>query len=247
MITIRIEQAVFTSKIQQYQKLTGKKIGDVVREQAKLVAQELTKLTYPASASVGKRRVDIDVNRVYLKNSWFEEKFQFKNKKLGERVIDAVRSKNTSAVETIFSKSAKLRLIRVEPFDKGTHARLRRNGRILVPNPRSMPLQQQGQVKAFLNEKKKQVGTAKSGWAQCAALLGKSAPGWLNKSGTGAIKDNSHSENPSITLTNKVSYFSRLNEKANIVSRALAGRAKIMIKSAERQLELAAKQAGLAK
>jgi hypothetical protein len=240
----RVETAVFTQKIQEYQRLTGKAMGEVVREQARLLADSLTKLTYPASASVGKKRVEIDINRVYLKNSWFEDKFQFRNKKLGERVIDAVRSRNEANVETIFSKSAKLRLIRVEPFDKGTHARLRRNGRIRVPDPRSMPLTQQGKVAALVNEKKKQVGTAKAGWAQCAAALGKSVPGWLAKAGTGAIIDNSTGADPSITLINKVGYFSRLNDKANIVSRAMQGRARIMIKSAEKQLALAAKQAG---
>src|SRR5882757_8630838 len=119
MFSVRIQTAVFTSKIQEYQKLTQKAMGDVVLEQSRLLADRLTKLTFPATASVGKRRVDIDIARVYLRNSWFEEKFHFRNQKLGERVKQAVERKDKEDLTSIFARSPRLRQIQVEPFDKG--------------------------------------------------------------------------------------------------------------------------------
>jgi hypothetical protein len=101
-------------------------------------------------------------------------------------------------------------------------------------------------VKSYANEKKKNVGMAKSGWAACASDLGKSQPGWLSKSGTGGVEKHLSGEKPYIILTNRVSYFSTLDQRGNIVSRALDGRAKDMITSLQYQLKQASKGAGLA-
>jgi hypothetical protein len=67
----------------------------------------------------------------------------------------------------------------------------------------------------------------------------------LNKPSTGGATDSSDSDNPEVILVNRVSYFAALDGKANIVARALEGRAADIIKSAENQLRLAAKSAGL--
>jgi len=246
MLSLRIETAEFISKLQTYKELTGKAMGEVILEQGRLLAIRLTQLTFPKTASVGKRRVAIDVGKVYLQSKWFTDIFSFRNTKYGERLQNAVRSRDAGAVTDIFQNSPKLNLIRVEPFDASRHARLRRDGRIKIPNPNSFPVADQSKVRAYEGRRKKNVGTAKSGWAACASALGRNQPSWLNRSGTGKVENHSaDTEKPYIVLTNTVSYFSALDSKAHIVSRALEGRGNDMIKSAKLALKRAAKQANL--
>lgn len=246
-VQLRIDTAVFSEKIQRYQQLTGKGMSEVVTEQAKLLATRLTKLTYPGSASQGKKRVEIDVGRVFLRNSWFEDTFQFHNAKLGDKVKSAVRAKEADTLRVIFDKSPKLSRIHIESFQPSKHKAARRDGRVNYPAPFSFPLTEQGRVKKYIAERKRAVGTARSGWAAAERALGGSSPGWLTKEGTGGVENNAgNPESPSITLINRVSYFATLDRKANILSRALDGRGRDMIKSAEHQLARAAKEAGLA-
>jgi len=243
---LSVEDLEFRRKIQEYQELTGKSIGEVLREQAKQLAKRLQDNTYPKSASQGKKRVSIDIGKVFLTNEWFEETFAFKNEKLGERVKDLVRAKNQGDLEPIFQNSTRLRKLHIEPFDANRHREARKDGRVSYKQPYSFPLTDQSKVKQYIAKEKKNVGTAKAGWARCNQLLGGTIPSWLTKDGTGEIDDQSAREDkPYITLTNKVSYFEALDRKGSIVSRSLSGRADTMIKAAKRALERAAKEAGL--
>jgi hypothetical protein len=246
MISLTVSTRTFTEKLRKYAELTGKSLRAVVKEQALLLAQKLVKLTYPASASQGKNAVSRDIGRVYVKNEWFENVFSFRNKALGDRIKSLVYAKDEGGLRDIFQRSSRLDLIRIEPFDASLHERMRRNGRVVVPNPRSFPVSQQAGVKALVRKKQRNVGIAKAGWAVAVQLLGKGVPAWLNKSGGGTVSDHSaEPHSPFVTLTNRVPWFAALDAKANIVSRALDGRASAMISSAKRQLDRAAKEAGL--
>ena len=240
-----VDDLEFRRKIQQYQRLTGKAIGDVLKEQAKLLAQRLMSFTYPKSASQGKKRVAIDIGRVYLQNEWFTEIFKFTNQKLQDRILKLVWARNESDLFQIFLHSPKLSRLHIEPFNPNRHEQARKNGRVNYPQPFSFPLNDQQKVKSYASQEKKKVGLAKSGWGVCFKLLGGSPPAWLSRS-VGSVEDKSDSQsNPYIKLTNHVSYFGRLNQKADIVVRAMAGRGNSMILSAKRQLRQAAQDAGL--
>lgn len=246
MVSLTVATAQFNEAIRSFADKTGKELGACVKEQAKLLAEKLMRLTYPATASQGKKRVAIDVGKIYVTNNWFEETFQFTKQKLGERIKSLVYSKDEGALRSIFQNTSRLQLVRLEPFDAGLHAQMRKDGR--VPSsikPRSFPVAQQSDIKRLVREKQRNVGLAKSGWAQCLAGLGKSAPGWLSKTGTGRVSDNTAEKSPTITMINAVPWFSRLDQKANIVARAMEGRASAMAKSADKQIALAAKATGL--
>jgi hypothetical protein len=243
---ISVEDLEFRRKLQRFQELTGKSLGDVLREQAKLLAERLMRLTYPKSASQGKKRVAIDIGRVYLQNEWFENIFQFTNQSLQTRITNLVRGRQQADLEAIFRNSPKLVRIHIEPFDPGKHKAARRGGRVNLPAPFSFPLQSQSKVRKYVSQEKKNVGLAKSGWGSCFQQLGGSPPSWLARP-AGFVDDRSDSpDNPYITLTNKISYFEAIDSKGNIVSRALAGRGQSMIAAAERALDRAAKGAGFA-
>lgn len=244
---ITVDDSVFQGKLAQYKMLTGKSWQRVVNDQARLAAQRLMQLTFPKDKAQGNRRVAIDVGRVYLTNDWFESKFSFRNEKLGDRIKKAVRAADSTQLESIFANSPKFNRLHVEPFDASKHSAARRNGRVNYPAPWSFPVGQQSQLKKFKEAKQKNVGLAKSGWGACVAALGGRVAKWASRDGAGAVTDQSAlQENPYVILTNKVGFFAALDTKANIVSRALAGRAEDMMKEARKALEEAAKGAGFA-
>jgi hypothetical protein len=245
MFQVTIEDLILREALQNYKRLTGKAIKDVLIEQAKLLAQRLMKLTFPYSKAQGNKRVQIDIGRVYLRNQWFEETFTFKNQRMQDRVKNLVLAKNVADLEIIFNNSPKLRQLHIEPFDPARHAAARRNGRVNYPRPWSFPLTEQNKVNQYITAKTKQVGYAKSGWAKCVSLLGGSIPGWLNKDAGAIVNESDAAEKPYITLINTVDYFEKLDSKGNIVNRALEGRAIDMIKAAESALKRAAAQAKL--
>jgi len=239
-----IDTSQFSRKLEQLKVLSGKSWKAVVQEQAKLLAKRLAQLTPPYKQTSGKKGVAVDIGRVYLRSDWFNEKFNFRNQKLDKRVKDAVLEQDEATLLPIFQNSTRLNRIHIEAFDPEKHRAARRDGRVNYPAPFSFPLAQQSQIADYTKLVQKAVGTAKAGWAYCFKLLGGSIPGWQDKP-VGNVEDKSTlEENPYIIVTNKVSYFSNLNSKMNIVARSLVGRAETMIIAAEKAMKEAAKAAG---
>ena len=247
-MNLHVETENFTSKLYKYQRLTGKSFQDIVREQAKLLAKRLADLSPPKSKAQGSKSVAIDIGKVYLANDWFENTFQFQNQTLGERVKNLVIEKNATDLQAIFQHSGRLNKLHIEPFDAKKHKDARKAGRVNYPEPYSFPLDQQGRVKKYTKDKQKNVGMAKAGWAWCYKLLDGTIPSWLSKEvGTVSPTPNGadlDQNKPTITLTNTVAYFSTINKRMDIVGRALAGRSRDMIKSAELAIEKAKSESG---
>ena len=222
MIKARFSQTVFQSRIREYASTAKKEIGQAVKEEAKLTAQALMKLTPPKTASAGKARIKSDIERVYLQPKWFTEVFQFKLFVVEENVKKMVREANIEGLTTFFQRSAKLSRLHLEPFNTSIIERFRHGGRVAKRvAPFSFPLQDEGQRKAYEQRKLKTAGMAKSGWAACFQMLGGSAAGWLTRSNTGEAVKNSEE---SYTLVNKVKYMAELSSKLNIIPFALANR-----------------------
>ena len=242
MSTGHVDISEFTRKLSEYKQLTGKGWQDVVKGQAKLLAQRLMQLTPPNNQGQGSKRVAIDIGRVFLGSEWFTDKFSFKSQHLQDSITNAVRAQDTNTLQTIFQRSPKLNRLHIEPFDASKHKAARRNGRVSLPEPFSFPLSGQAQLKTYQKAKQGNVGLAKSGWGACASALGARVPKWANKPGNGSVEDKSSlKSNPYVVLTNSVPYFSALDAKQSIVSRALAGRQRDMQKEAEKSLEQAGK------
>lgn len=222
MISIKVDQSHFITRLRTYASLANKGIGEAVKEEAKATASYLVKLTPPKTAKAGKANIESDIDRVYLQTQWFTEVFNFKSDSFGQKVKAFVRQGNDSALESMFSKSAKLSRIHIEGFQEGIIARLRRNGRVSKGiAPWSFPVRNEKQRKDFEDKKKKLAGLAKSGWGACVSSLGGSVSAWLNRTNTGYVRHNSPE---SITLINKVPYMASLSARMNIIPYALTGR-----------------------
>lgn len=234
MFKISIDDTRAETKLRTFALLSGKKINEAVKEEAKLTAKRLMDLTPPKTASQGKKRVSIDIGKVYLASKWFTEVFNFTAVKFGEKIKELIRRKQESTLTKIFSKSAKLSQIHIEGFKKNIIQRFRKNGR--VPKnvkPLSFPLNSEQARKAYEDKKKRLVGYVKSGWANCYKALGGTVSGWLNHSGTGHIvlKDDS------VTLVNTVSYAAELDARKKIVATAISGRKRDLAKKIDRLMK----------
>lgn len=247
MFKVNLESARLNEKLREYAKLANKAAADAVKEEATFVAERLVKLTPPKKASEGKKRVAIDIGKVYLASKWFLEIFNFRNKQLDDRVKEGVRKKDSGELNEIFKKSGKLKRIVLEPFGSSRHKRLRKHGRIAKNwHPGSYPLNQQPAVKKYERQKAKLVGMAKAGWAAGLQALGKSVAGWINRQGVGAIKnDLKNQKRPSVTLINKVPYMADLDGRKKIIVTVLKGRQKALEKKMQVAVRLAARAARL--
>jgi len=247
MITGIVRSESFEGALQKYRVMLGKDLTEVIKEQAKLLAKRLAELTPPKSQKQGKNAVSRDVHKVYLRSEWFTDIFQFtRNSKLGDRIQDEVRQQNTPILQDIFQNSSRLNQIRIESFEPSKHARARNaRGQVSYHHPFSFPLGNQGSIEDFSKSKEANVGFAKSGWGSCLKQLGGNPPGWQSKP-LGEIEDGTAGRDEKfIRMTNLVSYFSSLNDRMNIVPRAMEGRERDMIKAAEVALDKAKSKAGL--
>jgi len=235
-MNITVQRFNFDNKLRRLAQVLNKSVPDVVKDEARLTAERLTKLTPPKGSKQGRDKVKMDINRVYLTPSWFLETFSFRNRKLDDKVKSAVRSVNETSLQRIFEKSRKLSRLHIEPFTESLINRLRRNGAVAKGiAPFSFPLKDAARVKEYQKKKLKLVGLVKSGWATCAKLLGGSVANWLNRAGTSSVRI--LNAGFMVHITNKIGYFRDLDVKNNIISTALAGRKKDMATRLNREIK----------
>lgn len=212
--------------LREYAKLAQQDIETAVKDEGRFLAQRLVALTPPKTAAQGKKRVSIDTAKVYLAAQWFSEIFNFTSQSFGDRVKELITSKDGGILSRIFQNTDKLKKIIIEPFNKSIIRRFRKHGRVSKNvTPHSLPLNDSAKRKQYEDAQKKKVGLVKSGWASALRDLGGSAPGWLNRSGTGKAIISPPGEKVSVTLVNNVSYAADL-ERKGIVRTAVAGRQK---------------------
>lgn len=243
---VTVETEKFSAAMRYFAAKLNRGVGETVKEQSRLLAENLRKLTPPANAKQGKNRVEADIKKVYLANEWFEQKFAFRNIKLKERIVDLIQKKDSRELNLLFFRSVALSRLEVEQFNRQRHERGRDSrGRVKYRQPVSFPVSGQGDVAAYTKQRQKAVGLVKGGWGQAVADLGGKSPAWLRRSTGGARDYSSYAGNPHVILFNRAPYAAALSQRMNIVSRALAGRAKAMTKSADKQIAEAKRAAGL--
>lgn len=239
---LEVATADFAKALNAFAEKMQRDLGGVVKDEARLLAERLRRLTPPSTQAQGKKRVETDIRRTFQQNDWFESTFQFRNPKLQARVVDAVREQDAQALETVFNRSAQLRRMQVEDFNPQTHEQGRDSrGRVRYKSPVSFPVRTQGEVEAHIKRKQAAVGSVKGGWGRCVAQLGGKTPSWLNR-GSGSVRDNSSDKgSPNVVLTNSAPTAAALMARTGAVERALAGRAREMAKKADKAIADAAK------
>ena len=225
MFQVICSTKIFQSSLRKYAAISGKDIFDAIKDEARLIAQRIMKVTPPKTQAKGKKKIGDDIKRVYLTNEWFLEKFEFNKLTLGDRVKELIRGTNESALKKIVANSPKMDRIFIESFNPSTLERFRHNGK--VPKgvaPYSYPVSNQSGILNLIAKKQLSNGMAKAGWGACIKKLGGTVAGWLGKGDKGEVIIDEVGQ--SVTIINKVEYAANLDARGNFSNMVCRGRDK---------------------
>jgi hypothetical protein len=228
-----------------------KDFGRLLRQQGKLAIRDMAKFTPPfsettsqesfaAQRKVGQSAVKRDIERVFQRASKIG---MLQNPK--GALAKAIQSHNWQEVEQFMQRAGFPNARVFQSVDPALHARARnRRGRV-DRKPASNFIFDERSLDRYIRLKQSHVGKAKSGWTIASNVLNVGLPNWITKqAGPGECLD--ASEAPiwqRITFGNLVSWIQEQGAELQIVSRALANRARAMRREAEEILKARAAKA----
>lgn len=262
MIHVEIDVTEIRNALGIYKAETGKAWPVVIKEQGRLFLQRMIILTHPKTQAQGRAAVKRDIRKVFtnakgakllistlvqqrlhnLDELGFSTKFRFRK----ERIQKVWENRDWEVLEIILRRAATNRLQIIARPDPAIHQAARGSRGRVAKNRKPTHLVKRGLV-AYIAEVQKRVGTAKAGWLAAANYLDAKFPNWISRHGpkNGAVQDQTAAAEPAIIMINYARSMVGVEDEERIVETALAGRARDMVKHAEKLAELAAKKAGL--
>lgn len=229
-----------------------KDFGKLLRQQGKLAIRDMAKFTPPFSETtsqesfasqrkVGQAAVKRDIERVFTP---FSKIRMLQNPK--GALAKAIQSHNWQEVEQIMQRSGFPNARVFQTVEPSIHDRARnRRGQVSKSKPLPNFVFNERALDRYIRLKQSHVGKAKSGWTTASNVLNVGLPNWITKqNGPGECLD--ASEAPiwqRITFGNFVSWIQESGSQLQIVSRALANRARAMRREAEEILKARAAKA----
>jgi hypothetical protein len=233
----------FNAAIDRTIRETRRTAASVVEQQSKLTCRDLTKFTPPTgNAPVAESWNDQKRAGEHAIKSDFAFGFQpagdakvwddlFKEPHTRELVRGYFNQWRFEAIKTIMRRM-KLRFNLIDKATTALHQKIRnRRGRV---TSRGYLVFDVNSVAALLAKKLKNVGMAKSGWAQAATELGVVIPGWIRRHfQPGEIVIDLHgTDHPSVYMSNLSRHANEIEAESNasksIMQRALNRRADSM-------------------
>lgn len=212
MFTFRlINEAEIAQQINEIVRVTGREGGEVIRQESKLLVQDLVRLTppfgpAPSTESYGKQRevgehaVERDVRNVFT----VLDLDKIRNEGIRERLRLLMRKGDLDGVKGVL-KGCKIPVNTVLlEADAGVHEFARdRRGRVQTWK-KIYVIRERG-VNRYVREMKSHVGRSKAGWAAAAAALGVRLPSWITRHGTsgGSVRDQTRGNEPKVTIVNE--------------------------------------------
>ena len=262
LLKFTVDDREFRFALRRLADATQRDIGDVVRQQARLIAVNLAYQTQPfgdaAGKAKGQNRVRRDIGHVYRGASYaFEdvEKSSGGSNAAREWWYLVKNNRMDQAVEVLqrLNLAGYSKDITIGVFDGGLrHQQARTGGRKQVSNRRKIDfvVTNQGALSQYLKKIQQRVGTAKGGWAACAKLIGgtRGIPGWVSRQtsrlATGSVVDNTRStRNPFVSMTNGVPWIDKcLNDGQ--MQRAFDIQKEKMLSYIDRVIRSAGRRAG---
>jgi hypothetical protein len=220
-------------KMRQYERIVGQEMPMIVKRQARLLCVELGKQTQPfgngsKAKEQGEGAVKTDVNSLFiaLNDFWWDKSREDGAKFLFRKDGQAVMA-NAATVAASLSQMAE-------------HHRKNRNrhsGRARKIRVDKQAFAEEAKLKSFIKQLQKSVGMAKAGWAKCAQLIGvtgnplRGFPAWVKRhvsKADGRIVDRSKGRNPTVKITNKIGYVSKVLSSSQIAIANNMQRGKMM-------------------
>lgn len=241
----------------------GKPMGELIRRNGRLICVNLALQTQPFGADKrgkeeGERAIARDIRIVYADAGkaydWLKKVKQSGNQ-TGEQVArafyKAVSSGNIDRAKRILLHSGiPEKGIRLEDFDGGEAHRRRRNSRGRIGGGRSpsMVVLDRKKLDRYQAKLKRNVGIAKSGWAEPARMLGgtRGIPQWVTRhKGNGFVEDHSAAVNyPRVRVVNSVPWIKKVLTDRQATEAVLVQRQK-MLKHVEKVITASARRVGI--
>lgn len=222
---IELDKTKFDAALRDFLKHSKKAVGQVLREQARLVVGQIAARTPPGGPNTSGRAA----------------------KQRGEAAvvgdIAKIMVKGTYKISKDDLASANWAKASVDPA--AVHKRYR-NSRGRVRREISPKIKvRAGDLARLIKAKKAMVGYLASGWRAAAQKFGVKLPAWITRhTGQGSAKEKSDAASVEVVATNSVGYADRAANMDKIVQASLDAQAGNMRRQVENYVAKAAKRAG---
>lgn len=251
---LKVETRRFEAALRNLARETGRSFGEVVNQNARLIAVNLAYQTQPfgnssASRKQGEGAVMRDIGKVYRTASSVYAEIKDQSEKTAKGWYKAVKAGEFTQAEAILRKvSIADRNAAIGKFDDSLHIKSRnRRGRVsrhrialITPDAK--------ELKTYAKQVASRVGYAKAGWIAAGLQLGKLSrvPAWLKKvtagQGSGTMKG--RAVNPEAELHNFVQYLTNILNTGSVATALRVQREK-MEKHIKYAVSNSARKAGL--
>jgi hypothetical protein len=201
-LTANVDMKPITEALKELARVTGKDIGEIVKQNARLLAWNLAISTQPwkskegnfrsnkrgetfytgkADRLVGQAAVMRDVGRVFQSAQVVFDEISKQDEALAKAFYKAIKLGNVNDAEKLLRASnSQFKGASIEAFTKSAHQQLRINGKVKQRRPNIIALDWKP-VAAYAKERAKLVGFAKSGFVAAGNQLGRvrNVPTWI--------------------------------------------------------------------
>jgi hypothetical protein len=257
LLDVEVEQEKLQQAFHKYAAVTGKKLGAVVKQNARLIAWNLMHNTQPygmtlASRKLGEAAVIRDVGKVYAPASAiYQQLLEIGAAKFAKAWYKLVKSGEFQKAEdmlrktTLTDRNASISA----PLNPELHRSIRNNSGRVSRQRAAQIVPDAKEIKNYGKQRAALVGFGKAGWLTAASSLGSIArvPAWITRhKGKAPGHADDHTDrntDPYVVLHNDVRYASKIltdGEKAN----ALKIQTEKMLAHIEHVLVNSAKEAG---
>ena len=244
MLTLQIESTRWRMQAQKMIATLGVDQRTFLRDQFRLLLDQIGKFTPPNFLAQGRKRVKADIAKIA--QPFDDAKFHSK------RLAEIIRTGDHRAFAAFAIRAKKdWPLVRTSHLPS-LHAAARDNrGRVRrsVKPPFIIGRADATAFRRYVAAKQSKVGLARSGWAPALLAVGGTVPDWVARHGLahGAVEDRtSDPTNPTLTARNRTPWASRRDEGERILANALASRRRAMETNLRALVRAAAQKSGLA-
>jgi len=257
LLDVDVEQEKLQQAFIKYAAVTSKKLGAVVKQNARLIAWNLMHNTQPygmtlASRKMGEAAVIRDVGKVYAPASAvYQQLIEMEAANIAKSWYKLVKSGQFQKAEAMLRKTTLTdRNASISaPLNPELHRKIRNSSGRVSRHRAAQIVPDAKEIKEYGKQRAALVGFGKAGWLTAASSLGSIArvPAWITRhkgKAPGHAEDHTdRNTDPYVVLHNDVRYASKIltdGEKAN----ALKIQTEKMLAHIEHVLVNSAKEAG---
>lgn len=237
--TVEIELQRLTFAMQKLAEVSGKSFGQIVLQNSRLAAKNLAISTHPWNGADGnfrsnkrgdvnyngksdydamKKAVARDIGLVYTSAQLLYKQLEDEGEKVAKAWYKAMKSGNFSLAEDLIrsTKNIDRNAYHGVPLDAGFHKRSKNSRGRVERHRAAQVLPDAKEIKDRIKAKQALAGFGKAGWITAGAQLGKisNMPAWVTRH-RGIAPGNAQNAtqrptDPYVTITNNVSYASKI-------------------------------------